>query len=155
MKMIKKAQEEMVGFALIIIIVAVILLIFLGFTLLKPQKENIESYEVESFLDSMMQYTTDCSDNLERLDIQGLITKCNRNQKCLDERESCDVLNETISNILKETWKIENSPVLGYELNISSEKEILFISKGNKTSNYKGAINMLPNEIKIFFRAYY
>ena len=61
----KKAQEEMVGFALIIILVAVILLIFLGFSLRDQEKETIESYEVESFIQSFLQYTSDCRDNLE------------------------------------------------------------------------------------------
>ena len=40
-----KAQEEMVGFALIIVIVAVILIILLGIYLRKPKDQAIESYE--------------------------------------------------------------------------------------------------------------
>ena len=43
----KKAQEEIVGFSMIIVIVAVILLIFLSFSLKSPPKSEVESFEVE------------------------------------------------------------------------------------------------------------
>ncbi|MBU4116158.1 MAG: hypothetical protein KKG94_00235, partial [Nanoarchaeota archaeon] len=76
----KRSQEEIVGFALIIIIVAVILLIFLGFYLRAPQKEIIESYEIESFIQSFLQYTSDCESNLEFLPVKNLIFACYENQ---------------------------------------------------------------------------
>ena len=44
----KLGQEEMIGFVLIIILVAIIILVFLSFSLKKPVKDNVESYEVES-----------------------------------------------------------------------------------------------------------
>ena len=48
-KMNKKAQEEMIGFALIIIIVMVVMMVFLS--LGKGNvKEDIENYEAENFL---------------------------------------------------------------------------------------------------------
>ncbi|MBI2057207.1 hypothetical protein HYT91_03060 [Candidatus Pacearchaeota archaeon] len=56
----KIGQEEMVGFALIIILVSVILLVFLAFSLNKPKTEATESYEVNSFLQSSLQYTSSC-----------------------------------------------------------------------------------------------
>ncbi len=49
-KIQKKAQEELVGFALIIIIVAVILLFLIVFSLRSNEKEAVESYEVNSFI---------------------------------------------------------------------------------------------------------
>jgi len=60
MKYNKKAQEEMVGFALIIIVVAVILLVFLSIGLRKDGREDVESYEVASFIQSLLQYHTSC-----------------------------------------------------------------------------------------------
>ena len=65
----KRAQEEMVGFALIVIIVSVILVIFLGFSLRDQGKENVESYEVESFIQSFLQYTSECRDNFNFLSV--------------------------------------------------------------------------------------
>src|SRR3989338_7985995 len=56
----KRSQEEMVGFALIIILVSIILLVFLAFSLSKSKTESTESYEVNSFLQSTLQYTTAC-----------------------------------------------------------------------------------------------
>ena len=156
----KSGQEEMVGFALIIILVAVILLIFLGFALRSPQKESVENYEVNSFIQGFLQYTSDCRDNLEYLSIQKLIFDCNDHEMCLDGRNTCDVLNSTLTGIVEESWKIEGDrPIKGYELKISSnEEEILLIKNGNLTGNYKGSaqdFSRSGNSVEIFFTAYY
>ena len=156
----KSGQEEMVGFVMIIIIVAVILLIFLGFALRSPQKEIVESYEIESFIQVFLQYTTDCRDNLEFLSVKKLIFDCNNGGTCLDGRDTCEVLDSTLTDIIKESWKVEGDrPVKGYELNITSnEEEMLFIGEGNVTNNYKGAVQDFSRSgslIEISFRAYY
>ena len=142
---IKKAQEEMVGFALIMIIVAVVLLIFIGFSLRNQEDEAVESYEVDSFIQAFLQYTTDCADGYEPRyhSIRKLIVSCNNQEKCLDKRETCEVLEFTLKGIIKETWKIKGDrPVKGYDLKIISDKDkiILNISDGNITKNYKGSI---------------
>ena len=138
----KRAQEEMVGFALIIILVAVIFLVFLGFSLRNQEKKNVESYEVESFLQSLLQYTTKCENNVERLSIRKLISSCYAEEKCLDEKNSCDVLKSDLTGILDESWKIgEDRPVKGYELEIITDKNesILDLKKGEETRSSKGA----------------
>ena len=159
----RKAQEEMVGFALIIIIVAVILLVFIGFSLRNPQKENIESYEIESFIQAFLQYTTNCRDlnNLEYLSVQDLIFDCSNNEKCLDERDTCEVLDSTLTGIVEESWKVDGDrPVKGYELNITRNgiEVIPSLNKGDITKNYKGSTQDFVkggNSIEIFFIAYY
>ena len=153
----KRAQEEIVGFALILIIVAVILLVFLGISLNKPKTTNTNSYEVESFMQSCLQYTTDCEIDYEYADIQRLIFACNNNQKCMDNRDSCDVLKKDLKEITEESWPVgENSVSKGYELNISAENtEILNLKKGNSTQEYKGTVQELPDSIEILFRVYY
>jgi hypothetical protein len=154
----KKAQEEMVGFALIIIVVAVIILVFLGFPLKSTNNTETQSYEVESFLQAVLQYTTDCEDYTGYLSIQKLVIKCDRNQTCLDERNSCDALNSTLDQLTKESWKIEGDrPIKGYSLNITSnEEEILSISKGNVTRNSKMATQDFTSgkSILLTFTAY-
>ena len=152
----KRAQEEMVGFAMIIIVVAVILLIFLAFTIKDSNKEAVESYEVESFIQSSLQYTTDCRDNLESLSVQKLIDSCNANRKCLDERNTCDVLNQTLNGIVKESWKIgENRPIKGYEFKIlENEEEMLKFVGGNITVNSKSSIQYLK-DTEVLFTAHY
>ncbi|MFA7707931.1 MAG: hypothetical protein WCX73_03205 [Candidatus Pacearchaeota archaeon] len=152
----KSGQEEMVGFALIMIIVAVILLIFLSFSLGKSEKETVESYEVESFIQSMLQYTTDCRDNLEYLPVQKLIFDCYDKKKCIDKRDTCEVLNSTLKEIVKESWKIEGDrPVKGYglEIIVEGEKRII-IKEGNVTGNSKGSTTPFSN-YEIFFNVYY
>jgi len=154
----KKAQEEMIGFALIVIIVAVIILIFISFSLTKPQKEAVESYEVESFIESLLQYTSDCEDNLEYLSVQKLIISCLELDKCDNEKSACEVLNSTISGILEKSWSVgEENPAKGYFLNISSgAKKIISFEKGNITKNSKGAMQSLGRKnIEITFTAYY
>ena len=153
----KKAQEEMVGFALIIIVVAVILLIFLGFALRGQEKEAVESYEVESFIQSFLHYTSDCRDNLEFLSVQKLISGCSNNLRCLDGRSTCDVLEPILKGIVEESWSIgAERPIKGYELKINSfGEEILKLKEGNITSNSKGSVQFLPNKIEIFFTAHY
>ena len=153
-----RAQEEIVGFALIIIIVAVILLVFLGFYLRSSGKETIESYEAESFIASSLQYTTECRDNFGYLSVQDLIFDCYENEKCLDDTDTCEVLNSSLKGILEKSWEIgENTPVKGYEFRIiSDEKEILFLNKGQITSNSKGSSQPLGKKsIEVFFTIYY
>jgi len=156
----KKAQEEMVGFALIVIIIAVILLILLAFWLRSPQKQGVESYEVESFIQATLQFTTDCRDNFRYLSVQNLLFECSNSQTCSDGRNSCDVLEDALLGIIEESWKIQGDrPVKGYLLNISSnEEEILLIKQGNITNNYKGSVQTLSkagNDIEMHFSAYY
>jgi len=152
----KRAQEEIVGFALIIIVVAVILLAFVGFSIRTQEKESVESYEVESFIQSTLQYTTDCSDNLEVLSVQKVVSKCERNEKCLNEKSSCEVLNSVLSGILNESWPVtKDTPVKGYELKITSGNEtIAHFEEGNATSNSKGSAQYLQ-DWEMVFTAYY
>lgn len=159
----KRAQEQMVGFALIIIIVAVILLVFLGFSLRNSQKENVESYEVKSFIQAFLQYTTDCRDSndLEYLSIKKLIFDCNSGKECLDNRDTCEVLNSTLTEIIEESWKIEGDrPVKGYKLDITQNEVevILSLEEGNITKNYKSSMQDFSksgNSFEIIFTAYY
>ena len=140
----KKAQEEIIGFALIIILVSVILLVFLAFSLNKSKTEAIESYEVNSFLQATLQYTTTCqeSSGVEGFyTIQNLVFGCDLKERCSDEKDTCKALNETLTDILKESWPTgEDRPNKGYELMINiGEESILDIQEGNLTNNCKGS----------------
>ncbi len=154
----KKAQEEMVGFALIMIIVAVILLVLLSISLRKPQQEEVESYEVDSFIQAFLQYTSDCRDDFEYLDVQELIIDCNDGRRCLDERYACEVLGSTMEGIVEESWNVgTDRPVVGYELRILSNDWELLLTEGNKTRSYKGSSQNFfkrSNKFDIFFTAY-
>jgi len=161
----KDAQEEMVGFALIMVLVAVIFLIFLGFSLRNPSSEGVESYEVASFLQGVVQYTTDC-EILGRgyRPIQNLIFNCqgiDGGDICEDGRKSCDVLEETLENLVESSWNAgEEFPVKRYELKIYIEdvtEPIIVVEKGDATGDYKGDKYIIPGgqNAEISFTAYY
>ena len=153
-----KAQEEMVGFALIIIIVAVILLVFLGFSLMKKNQEPIQSYEVESFVRASLQYTTSCGDLRKGyVSVEDLIYGCYENKKCLDENNSCDVLGTTLTGLFKEAWKTGTQrPVKGYLVNISVKGQGIFsLKEGNTTSNSRGDTELLSRDGEVVFDVYY
>ena len=158
----RKAQEEMVGFAMIIIIVAVILLVLLGISLNKPKTQGVKSYEVESFIQAFLQNTTECSTDFGRSynDIEGLIVECDFEQICEDEKSACEVLNSDMESILEESWKTgPDRPVKGYILNVTSkDRIILSVNEGNITANYKGGSQPFPKRgvsYLIDFKVYY
>ncbi len=157
----KKAQEEMVGFALILIIVAIVLLVFLSVSLNKSKKEVLGVNEVNSFIQAFLSYTTDCREDSDSYySVQDLIIECNSGGICLDGQNTCEVLNFTLKEIAEESWPIgENTPVKGYELKINSEtEEIILIKEGNATSSYKGSFQEFSSRgdsIIIEFSAYY
>jgi hypothetical protein len=153
----KKGQEEMIGFGFIIIIVAVILLIFISFAIMRPSEgAAVESYEIESFIQSMLQYTTNCEDYRGHLSIQELIYSCQKNDVCSNGDLACEVLRDTLFEIVDESWKIENRPVEAYDLKIIvEEEELLSFSKGNKTDNFKGSTQKLPKEVDVMLSVYY
>jgi hypothetical protein len=137
----KRGQEEIVGFVLIIILVSVILLIFLSFSLRNSKGVEIESYEVEGFIQAFLQHTSDCEDALGFLSMQQLIFSCDSNEMCLDERNTCAVMESTLKEICKASWNAEgDSPIKGYNLRIvSDDTELFLLQEGNITQNYKGA----------------
>jgi len=158
----KRSQEEMVGFALIVIIVSIILLVFISFSLKNPEKEVVESYEIEGFIHSFLQYTTECAEVYEPnyVSMQSLIFKCNNEEGCLNGKSACEVLNSTLTHILEEGWEVgSKNPVKGYELEIISEdEEILLLKRGEFTGNYKGSSQEFfkgGNSLEVFFSAYY
>lgn len=156
----KSGQEEMVGFALIVIIVAVILLVIIGFSLNKGgKKEAVQSYEADSFIQSVLQYTSNCSVN-GYLSTRDLISNCNSNELCDDNEKTCDVLNSSLKDIVNKSWDIgKESPYKGYELIINAETQIVLnITKGNLTNSYKGGFESFAKRgdtYEINFRVYY
>lgn len=143
----KKGQEEMVGFALIVILVAVIGLVFLAFSLNKHQSA-VESYQAESFVQSVIQYTTQCKDYYGFVSVGDLVSMCQSGSPCVnDGSDSCQVLNSTLKGILDTAWPVgKGSPYKGYSLEISSNnaKTPILVKAGNVTSNSEGAIQPFP-----------
>ncbi len=136
----KQGQEEMVGFVVILVIVGVILLVLFSFMFgNSSNNSNNQNYEVENFIAASLQYTTDCENQIEYMSVEQLINACDTGTACLDGRDSCEVLNETIPNLINSGWNVNSqSSVKGYAFIIAGVTENLSIEDGNKTNNYVG-----------------
>jgi hypothetical protein len=156
----KKGQEEIVGFVVIMVIVAVVIVILLWFMLVNPSESAVENFEVESFIETTLQYTSNCENQVEFLSVQGLVIACEEEEKCLDGKNSCTVLNKTLTDIIGSSWPVsEQSAIKGYKLNVYvNEEESLLLLKGNETTNYKGAFQDFAragSDYKVSLNIYY
>lgn len=149
----KKAQEEIVGFVAIVLVVSMIGLVFLGLSIRSTPSTNEQTSEnINSFLDSALMYTSDCAIGYQPnyASLKDLISNCHSQAGtlCVDERNVCSVLNETVENILNASWPVStNSNTKGYEfdavysLNASegstNQTNILSITNGNCSTNYE------------------
>lgn len=135
MKQNRKSQEEMVGFVMIVVLIIVIGVIFL-FISMRNTSESYDNSKINSFLESLLIYTTDCQkNNISYESMTDLIDSCRLGDYCLDGTPSCDKLNETLKNIINAGFK--NS---GYELTIKANNESVFSLNNRKSAgNMQGA----------------
>lgn len=152
-KMKRKAQEEIIGFILIVVLVAVIFLVYLGITI--RQKAPItqkESGDVAQFLESLMDYTTGCAigSDTSFISLGELVKECYSGSSCRDGENTCKILIRTIKETVESNWRIgADRPVKGYIFNSTynsgtTMKNIAFESKGNCTSERIGAEHLSP-----------
>lgn len=153
----KKGQSEMIGFGLIIIIVAVLIVVFLSISINSDDSEFTETYEMESFLQSMLGVTTNCEERGSYLTLDKTIQRCIEEQMCQNDLDPCEIIEEEIPEIVNISWPIgENRLTKGYEFNITTpeEPEFYHFDKGNKTNSRKGTIQPYSDGIRIIFIAY-
>jgi hypothetical protein len=156
----KKGQEEMIGFVVIVLIVVVLLLIFLRFSLTQEIVSE-ENFEVHSFLQVYLDYTSDCEDLEERLIMRDLIIACNKEEVCVDGREACVALSEDTEAILEQVWQKLKPDTKAYDFLIVSETEQIFVENWVKegednTGNSKSSITTLTGKgIDITLDIYY
>lgn len=139
----KNAQEEIIGFGVILIMIAVILVVFLSISNNKNKTASVEDFEASSFLKALLEQTTNCKTSGGYLSVKELIFECSEDSFCLSGENSCKMLNKTISDSLEAVpkWSIsKDSSVRGYNFIIDTKSENLVnIIKGNLTNSYKGA----------------
>jgi len=119
----KKAQHEIAGFALIVLVVAIIGLIFLALALRGGEPVRKTSAEISDFLQASMYHTTDCVlNNIPNyLSLQNLIKTCynDNSTTCFNGDRVCEVLNTTLDNIIKNGLRVgEQNPNKAYKLNM-------------------------------------
>lgn len=160
MKINKKAQEEIIGFVLIVVIVAVIFLIFLGISLRNqaPVTQR-EGGDVSQFLESVMEYTSSCAISSESayLSIGELVKECYSGSTCRSGTGSCLVLRQMLQEIIETNWKIgADRPVKGYVFNATyvseaTKKDVMLLTKGECKTEKIGAempISAYPGNIE-------
>lgn len=141
----QKGQEEMVGFVLIVVIVSVILVVVLGM-LMRNQEVSTKDLGTSQFLESMMEYTTKCAIGYtpRYASIGELISHCYDNKVCTSGKKACEVLNESLNEIINSSWYISpEGAYKGYDFDSIYEKgtktnTIIKTKKGDCTQ-FKGA----------------
>jgi len=166
----KKAQEEILGFVLIILLVIVGGVIFLAITLNKPVEEQ-QSLEAENLLQTVLSYTTNCAIQFEPQydSIQDLIGDCYSGFSCSNlGANSCEVLNSSLNSILTASLGnveiLKTSKITAYTFEIKAEdnssiSSIPVIFSGNCTNKLEyGAsqpIETNSGKLNIFLKLCY
>ncbi|OIO42509.1 hypothetical protein COU56_02870 [Candidatus Pacearchaeota archaeon CG10_big_fil_rev_8_21_14_0_10_31_9] len=122
----KKAQEEMVGFVLIVIIVSVIAIIILGISLSRPRNTEAQtSAELDSFSSAILSYTTNCEiPETNPRQVRELIKDCKQNDVCSNGQSPCQVLETTLKELVKHSsYVVEKESYTRY-LKISVLNEV-------------------------------
>ena len=119
----KKAQQEILGFVLIVVLVTIMGVVFLSFSIGKSRPTKQTSAEISNLLEASMYHTTDCAVNYvpQYREVQDLIKECYRNpeQKCLNSLTVCTVLETTLKNLIDQSLKVgEDAPNKAYSLKI-------------------------------------
>jgi hypothetical protein len=106
-----KAQNEIMGFAMIVIIVLVLILVLLSLGISKGNVIDSTSPELSNFLEASMQYTTNCTtttipvyktfEGIIKTDYEGRLFTCT------DSKSIDLVLNDTVKEIIS-ALKISN-----------------------------------------------
>lgn len=149
-KMNGRGQEEIAGFVLIIVLVAIIFLVLLGLFLRGNGGNGQKSVQIRQFLDSAMEVTSDCTTvGSAYYSVLDLIGKCatDKSATCKNNnRNVCTVLNQTMTSLLNSGWPVgPESPNKGYvfdayvnktgRLELEKVKEIV---KGNCSAGMIG-----------------
>lgn len=153
----RKGQEEIVGFVVIVILVAVVFVIFLGISLRSPNKSDGKSEVVYHFLESSMEQTTNCriNERNEFLKLDELLKECHSsNTECSQGVRACEILNQTLNELLDSSWNYGvDYPLKGYSFNAiynlnrtsqQTTEEFLSLKKGDCIGEVVGNSYLVP-----------
>ena len=141
----KNAQEEIMGFVLIIVVITVIGLAFLSF--LRPVNEVKKTAEVSDLLYTVLGYTSSSGESIE-----ALVKRCNSGFE-----ESCVSLDSELSSALEASSKYI-SGTKGYSMNITDSRQLFYEEQGNITKTVVGDATFVRaggEDIAIILRFYY
>ena len=150
----RKAQEEMFGFALIVVLVMVAGLIFLSIGLANPGDEVKERQDIKvnNFLDAMLQYTTNYTSDSIPVDVQEMIQDCDSGKSLDGGILACDALNVTTRILILNSWCGSGQcSDKGYSFSVmsSSGSEIQRVDMGNQSKTSRGTTRAIPPSIEV------
>ncbi|MDA3836258.1 MAG: hypothetical protein PF542_01410 [Nanoarchaeota archaeon] len=153
----------MIGFALIIIIVAVLIVVFISLSMNENEDESLNSFELESFVQATLEYTTNCTARGDYIPLRKVIFRCIENQTCSSGEDPCIILENDIQAIVENSWQAcPECRIRGYEFNITQAKEgspipddIYHLAAGNVTIFSKTAVQNFDSGVDVHFKAYY
>ena len=140
----KKAQQEVIGFVLIVVLVIVGLMVFLVISL-RGDKEVQGNIELENLLGSFMRYTSDCIVSYEYKNVRKLVRSCYEGDDCVNlNKDSCDYMETELTSVLSDLFETEAS-ASSYSLDIfvKEGERILLIDSGN----CNGTVNSVQETI--------
>lgn len=102
MRQDKKAQQEILGFVLIVSLVVIIAVIFLGFSLRKPNLSlDQQNIDAENFLTALFDYTTNCTLRTNLASMQDVIKACYTGENCKENTSACSYINASLKEVLQ------------------------------------------------------
>ena len=138
-----KAQHEIAGFVLIVLVVSVIGVVFLTIAFSKDTQSH-NSIEVSNLLESSMYYTTGCAMNYipNYKEMGDLIKDCYKGgvKECYDGSDICQVVETDLKKIFDESLDVSDHSVnKAYKLGIYydpgdddlAEEQVLDFGEGN------------------------
>ncbi len=117
----KKSQSEAVGFIVIVLLVMIVGVIFLGISLRQDDSGVVTTdSEISNFLSAASSYTTSCAieHEFDYRTLENLAGDCYKGKSCLNGKSSCDMLNSTYSDMLK-NFRPGGTPLGYYKLTFS------------------------------------
>jgi len=122
----EKAQHEIAGFVLIVLVVSVVGMVFFTLSFGKGDISRQTSLEVSHLLGASMHHTSKCAMGYipNYRDLQTLIKDCRKEKignpvRCLDEKSVCEVLENELKDLIDKGFNVhEDSPNKAYKLEI-------------------------------------
>lgn len=143
----KRAQQEMVGFVLIVVLVVVGLMVFLVISS-RTSDDVPKSVEVDNMLGALMKQTTECAIVYEPDydTFEDLFKSCHQGRQCSNlDVSACDYLNESLTEILAGMFATE-ATIEAYRVDFyekddeGGRQNLLRVSWGNCTGDVNSAL---------------
>ena len=138
----KSAQQEIVGFVLIVVLVMVALMVFLIISVRDSGDDDV-SVGVSNMLDIVMKATSDCAIVYEPDydDFEDLFKSCYKEDSCSNlGRSACEYLNESLLDVVS-SMVASDASIGAWEVEffVRDGEGILKWDEGNCTGSISGA----------------